>query len=139
MLETRCSLRFDTIELEAVMPEADEFDVEAFDKYQAAEVILPKGENMVLGKVIGCKQDSDGNPIGKGHSNPIFGTRLYQVQFPNGHLEEYSANIIAQNIYSELDTEGFRYILLDFIIGYEKGRTRYHQITLCRWFEWEYS
>jgi hypothetical protein len=98
--------QFDPIEPEAAMPEADEFDVEAYDEYLAAEVILPKGENMVLGKVVGRKRDLDGNPIGKGHSNPIFDTRLYQVQFPNGHVEEYSANVIAQNIYSELDTEG---------------------------------
>jgi hypothetical protein len=113
--------QFDPIEPEAAMPEADEFDVEAYDEYLAAEVILPKGENMVLGKVVGCKRDLDGNPIGKGHSNPIFDTRLYQVQFPNGHIEEYSANVIAQNIYSELDTEGHRYILLDSIIDYDKG------------------
>jgi len=103
------------------MPEADEFDVEDFDKYLAADAILPKGENMVLGKVTGRKRDLDGNPIGKDHSNPIFDTHLYQVQFPNGRVEEYSANIIAQNIYSELDTEGFRYILLDSIVDYEKG------------------
>ena len=86
--------QFDTIEPEAAMPEADEFVVKAFDKYLAAEVILPKGKNLVLGKVIGRKRDPDGNPIGRGHSNPIIDTHLYQVQFPNGHVEEYSANLL---------------------------------------------
>ena len=43
----------------------DDFDVEAFDKYLLAEVILPKGDQMLLGKVIARKRDADDNPIGR--------------------------------------------------------------------------
>ncbi len=92
--------------MEASMPQADEMTVEEFDRYISAEVLLPRGDNMVLGKVINCKRDADDNPIGTAHSNPIFDTRLYQVQFPEGQVEEYSANVIAQNLYSQLDSEG---------------------------------
>ena len=35
-----------------------------FDNYLGAEVVLPKGGDMVAGKVIGRKRDSDGKPIG---------------------------------------------------------------------------
>jgi hypothetical protein len=96
------------IEPEASMPEADDFTIDGFDKYIAAEVILPKGDNMVLGKVIGRKRDCNDNPIGMGHSNPILDTRVYNVQFPDGHVQEFTANVIAQNLYSQLDHSGLQ-------------------------------
>jgi len=94
--------RFDHMEPEAAMPEADEMNHEDFDKYISAKVTLPRGDAFVLGKVIGRKRDAEDNPIGRAHSNPIFDTWLYQVQFPEGQVEEYSANIVAQNLYSQL-------------------------------------
>ncbi len=44
---------YDLVEPEASMPEADDFTIDEFDKYIAAEVLLPKGDSMVIGKVIG--------------------------------------------------------------------------------------
>jgi hypothetical protein len=112
---------YEQVEPEAAMPEADDLDHDAYDKYIAAEVILPKGDTFLLGKVIGRKRDAEDNLIGTAHSNPIFDTRLYQVQFPEGQVEEYSANIIAQNLYSQLDSEGHRFVLLEDIIDYDKN------------------
>jgi hypothetical protein len=111
---------YESVEPEATMPEMDDFTLDDFDKYISAEVLLPKGDEMVLGKVIGRKRDIDDNPIGVANSNPILGTHLYEVQFPEGVIEEYSANIIAQNLYSQLDSEGHRYYLMEAIIDYKK-------------------
>jgi hypothetical protein len=61
------------------MPEADEWTPETFDKYFAAEVLLPHGGELVLAKVTGRKRASDGTPIGVAHSNPILDTREYEV------------------------------------------------------------
>jgi hypothetical protein len=82
--------QYEHVEPKASMPEADEYTPEEFDKYISAEVLLPKGNNLVLGKLIGRKRDGDDNPIGVAHKNPIFDTRLYQVQFPEGQVEELS-------------------------------------------------
>jgi len=111
---------FEPVDKEAEMPEADEFSHEEYDKYISAEVLLPKGDQLVLGKVVGRKRDANDNPIGVAYANPIFDTRLYQVQFPEGNVEEYSANVIAKNIYSQLDNEGHRYLLLDEIIDVKR-------------------
>jgi len=108
------------VEADIQMPEADEWDVEAFDKYIAAEIRLPKNGEEVLGKVVGRKRDHDGNPIGKANTNPILDTRLYQVVFPDGETAEYSANIIAECIYSQVDDEGNQFLLLDEIIDWKK-------------------
>jgi len=102
------------------MPEADEWDSEAFDKYIAAEVKLPKNGQEVLGKVIARKRDHNGNPFGKAHSNPILDTRLYQVIFPDGETAEYSANVIAECLYSQVDIEGNQFLLLDEILDWKR-------------------
>lgn len=72
------------VDVDNQMPEADEWDAEAFDKYISAEVHLPKNGEEIIGKVVGRKRDHDGNPIGKANNNPILDTRLYQVVFPEG-------------------------------------------------------
>jgi hypothetical protein len=50
--------------IEPTMPEADDFDHDAFDKYIASQVVLPTGDNISYGKVIRRKRDNDGNLIG---------------------------------------------------------------------------
>jgi hypothetical protein len=105
--------------VEEGVPEADEWDPESFDQYISAQIVVPKGDQHVLGTVIGRKHDIHGNPIGKANSNPIFDTRIYQVQLPDGHVEEFTANVIAECLYSQVDDEGRQYVILDDIIDYK--------------------
>ncbi len=101
------------------MPEADDFDPESYDKYIGAQVMLPKTDQYLLGTITGRKQDLHGNPIGKSNTNPIFDTRVYHVKFPDGHTEEFSANVIAECLYSKIGDEGRQHLLLDEIIDYD--------------------
>jgi hypothetical protein len=41
------------------------------------------------------------------------------VELPDGHIEEFSANRIAECIYSQIDDEGRQYILLQDIIDHQ--------------------
>jgi hypothetical protein len=109
---------YEPIEPEAEMPEADAYDAEMY-----AEIMVPKGDTLVSAKVIGRKTDCDGNPIGIGHSNPFLDTRVYDVQLPDGHTEEFAANTIAENIYSQVDEEGRQHILLQEIIDHKTDGT----------------
>ena len=106
------------VELEADMPEADAFTPELFDNLLSAEVLIPKGDILVPATVIGCKRDEQGNPVGVANANCILDTRVYDVQFPDGHTETFAANVIAENIYSQLDSEGNRLLLIDEIIDH---------------------
>jgi hypothetical protein len=74
--------------------------------------MVPKGDILIPAKVIARKHDRDGNPIVIGHSNPLMDTRIYDVQFPDGHTEEFAANTIADNIYSQANAEGNQHLLL---------------------------
>ena len=40
--------------------------------------------------------------------------------FPDGSIFQYAANIIAENIYSQIDKEGYRYQLLECIMDHQK-------------------
>ncbi len=111
---------YEPVEPEAEMPEADAFDAQMYDQYISAEVMVPKGDILVPAKVIARKHDRDGNPIGIGHSNPLMDTRIYDVQFPDGHTEEFAANTIAENIYSQVDAEGNQYLLLKEITDHKR-------------------
>ena len=99
----------------------DDFpDREELDAYIGAQVVLPSkdGESQVLTKVISRKRDADGKVVGKGNSNPVLDTRIYQVEFPDGAVAEYSANIIAENILSQVDSDGYTHSFLSEILGH---------------------
>ncbi|MGH3053527.1 MAG: hypothetical protein ACRDL7_00940, partial [Gaiellaceae bacterium] len=111
----------------ADMPEADEYDEDSYDKYLEAHVILPQGDSLISGHVIGRKRDVNGNPLGISHRNPILDSRVYNVQFPDGHVEEYAANVIAESLYSQVDDEGNQYLIMDEIIDHRCNDTAVHQ------------
>lgn len=53
-----------------------------------------------LGRVVKRRIDQHANPIGTANDDPILDTRIYQVEFQDGHIESAAANIIYQIIYS---------------------------------------
>jgi len=59
-------------------------------------------------------------------TNPILNTRLYDVMFPDGSVQAYGANIIAENLYSQVDEDGHRYQLLKMIVDH---RTNGHAVS----------
>jgi hypothetical protein len=105
------------------IPERDDVDQNAIDRYLQAEVILPIAGEKSIGKVVRRKRDVDGNLIGKSSVNPILDTRTYVVEFPDGKEAEYSSNIIAENLISMCDAEGNQYQLINHIIDHKKEPT----------------
>jgi len=69
-----------------------------FDRLIHAELTLPHGENHQYAKVLSRTRDEDGNLIGTYDDNPLLNTMLYDVEFTDGAVKQYSANIIAENI-----------------------------------------
>jgi hypothetical protein len=98
----------------------DDFDPETYDGYITAQVLLPKGDEFQLGTVVKRRVDENGKWIGKSDQNPIMDTRVYEVEFADGEVLEYAANIIAENLYSQVDAEGCRFVLMDSIVDHKK-------------------
>jgi hypothetical protein len=70
-------------------------------------------------KVISRKRDADGNLVGRRHHNPILDTREYRVEFPYGAVDTFTANLIVENMYSQVDANGCSYALLSEIINHK--------------------
>ena len=77
---------------------------------------------MANAMVIGHKCDADGKLIGNSHPNPILDMGLYEVQFEDGRVDTYSANVIAENIFEQVDDEGERWLLMDEIVDHCKAK-----------------
>jgi hypothetical protein len=97
------------MEPEAEKPNPTDFDEETYNRFASAEVLLPKGDYEYIVKVIGRKRDSEGNPIGRYHPNPLLDTTVHEVEFPDGVIHEYSANVIADALFTYVDQDGNRW------------------------------
>ena len=85
-----------------------------------AEVVLPDGESENLARVIRRLFDKDGNVIGNYNKHPILNTGIYDVEFQDGVIKPYSANIIAHNILYQVENDGRHSQMLDSISDYSK-------------------
>ena len=119
--------QFNAVVSDPKIPDADEtFTPDTYgDEYINKEVALRRGaddaSDVQFGKVTKRLRDAEGRPIGMANKNPLLDTRQYDVEFRDGRSESLSANLIAQNLYSQIDDEGARHILLDDIIDHRRN------------------
>ena len=98
------------------MPQIDDAEHDAFDQYMQSEVFLPQGGILTLAKVKRRKRDLDGNLMGTLNPNPISDTNVYELKCVDSEIMEYEANIVTENIYTEIDEEDYhRYQLKEII------------------------
>ena len=99
----------------------DEAYLEALDTYIGAEIVIPDRDAVpVLAKVKKRKRDAADQPIGEANSNPILDTRVYELEFPDGHIEEYAVNVIAENLLNMADDDGWDCGLLEEIEDFRR-------------------
>ena len=92
----------------------------AFDKIINAEVMIQNGDEMAMGKVARRYLDADGRMTGTDHDNPFLNTITYDVEFPDGQVKEYGTNIIAENMLTQVDSDGYSLSLMDSIIDHKR-------------------
>jgi hypothetical protein len=112
--------RYEPMEPAAEKPEADDYDEETYNRLVSAEVLLPKGDYEYIARVVGRKRDNNGNPIGQYNPNPLLDTTVLEVEFPDGTIQDYAANVVAEALFTQVDQDGNRFLLLKEIIGHEK-------------------
>jgi hypothetical protein len=104
--------------------DADDYTPEAFDQYVTAEIVTDRGGDVLRGTVKSRKRDQDGKPIGSSNPNPLVDTRGYLVCFEDHGTEEtYTANLIAESVYSQIDNDGRRLQSMQEIIGHERNHS----------------
>jgi hypothetical protein len=114
------------------MPEEDDMpDEDTYDEYISARVLLPPGVSYKKGTVTSRKCDNDGILLGKPKTNPILDTRVFEVQFLDGTINEYATNVIAENILAMVDDDGHKpYYLTISLITHVTQMLLYHSLIL---------
>ena len=75
------------------------------------------------GRVTKRSRGHGGKTIGVAHNNPLFDTREYDVEFTDGSIKNYAANIIAENMFVQVDDEGIEHLLMKEIVDHKKDHT----------------
>jgi len=114
----------------AEAPDIDEFiDVEnertqsdSYDKYIGAEVVLPNSadQNLMAKVKRKLKSDDRNRPD---YYNPLRDHSRYEVEFPDGTVDEVEANVIAESMITECDQDGRHYKLFEEISDHRKDAT----------------
>jgi hypothetical protein len=84
----------------------EEHDVDTYDQYVGAHFRAPIGDEIRSGKVLLRNYELDGTVRGRANVNPMLDTRTYEIEFPDGRSDEYTVNVIAENMYAQCDIEG---------------------------------
>ena len=98
----------------------DDHTPDSYDTLLNAELMLPHGDQMIHGRVVKRAKDKEGQPIGKRNDNPLLDSREYEVKMPDGSTGQYTANVIAENIFLQVDEKGRQYALLSEITDHKK-------------------
>ena len=103
----------DSPEIDEIMDNSDEEKAaNSYGQYIGAEVFLPgrKGEKLMVNVRKHVKYDE--SSTGKGNYNPMNDKSLYEVEYPDGTTEQLAANIKAENMMSQIDSDGNNYQVL---------------------------
>ena len=88
----------------------------AYDHLLNVEVQLELGKELMMGKVKCHAVGPEGKVVGKYDNNPFLNSMMYEVEFVDGQVQEYSANVIAENMLTRVDSEGFSTTLMEGIV-----------------------
>ena len=129
-------------------PEADRYTLEPLNKYLGATLLVLQGDSVQRAHVLQQQQAPHGKPIGKWRSNPIFDSQMYEVKFPDGSTDVMTTNLIAENLYSQIDKERETYMIMKEILDHQetaatvaledrfvtsKNGQRCRQMTMAEW------
>jgi hypothetical protein len=97
----------------------EENDVDTYDQYVGAHVRVPIGYEIQSRKVVRRKRNMDDTVRGRANANSMLDTGTYEIEFPDGRIDEYTSSIIAENMYSQCDIEGRQYNLMEGIVDHK--------------------
>ena len=72
---------------------------------------------------MGRKLVPDGRTAGIFHEDQRLNSMIYDVEFPDGHIKEYYANMIAKNMLTQIDSKGMSKTLMELIADFKKDNS----------------
>ena len=97
---------------------------EVIDKYIKMNLIFDvRTNNERCGTMVKRSRGLDGIAINRSHANSLFDTREHEIEFMDETRDKYTDNLIAENMYAQVDDEGHQFQLLADIQDHQKDGT----------------
>ena len=97
-------------------------EIDSYDKFiGAAELIIDGNKRATVLKQ--RMTNFDRRPLGTAHKNPMLDIQQYKIEYDDGTTDAYFANIITENLYSQVDDEGHQYLVIHEISDHRKNVT----------------
>jgi len=91
------------------------------DKLLGMRLSLPFDGELRPAIIKSRKRSVDETLIGEDNTNPMLDTRIYEVDFDDGNYYDYSANVILENLYEQVDDFGRSTSTLADIVDHRKN------------------
>ena len=92
----------------------------AYNKLVNTKVQLQNYNEMIYGKVNKRALNPDGQTTGSYDKDSMLTSIIYEVEFEDGHVKEYSANTITDNMLTRVYYDGFTLTIMEGIIDSQK-------------------
>ena len=76
-----------------------------------------------MAKVLMNSVDENGEVIGTHTENPLLNTLVYDVEFPDGDVKKYAANLITKNVLSQVDPNVYYTNTMEAILDHKRDGT----------------
>eukprot|EP00957_Ditylum_brightwellii_P153711 11698633-Ditylum_brightwellii.AAC.1 len=92
----------------------------AYNKIINAEVHLHNQDHITTGKVKRRVLGLDGRTAGSYYENPMLNSTVYKVEFPDRDAKEYAANVIAENMLTQVVYKGFTNTMMEGNLNHDR-------------------
>ena len=99
-----------------------------------AEVLLQKRDLVHTAKVLHRSIGTNGTIASQYKDDPGLNYIVYDVEFPNDTIKEYSGNVIAENILTQIDDDVLTMLMMQGIIDHKTGtvsKCDMYAVTRC--------
>ena len=62
----------------------------------------------------------DGETVGHAHPDPLFDTHEHEIEFTDGVIKKHAVNIITENVFAQVDSEGDMHAIMEEIADHQK-------------------
>eukprot|EP00957_Ditylum_brightwellii_P201451 15325708-Ditylum_brightwellii.AAC.1 len=91
-----------------------------YNKIVNAKVQLHHQDHIITGKVKRRTLGPNGKTSGSYHDNSMLNSTIYEMEFPDREVKKYAANMIAENILTQVDYEGFTTTIMEGITDHDR-------------------
>jgi hypothetical protein len=89
------------------------------DALVGLKIPIARGGEILEGTIQQRKRNHDGSLVGSHNPNIMLDSCVYEVEFPDGFRQDYTTNVLIENLFSHIDEDGVTSMMLKGITDYK--------------------